>query len=194
MKTTILIIKSLVALTMVTSAQVYNFSFDSSNSAQGAIIEGYIDINTDDLFVTSWTDAAGGITSWTPASSELPLVFSAHVPGIGGVFPGAAYDITSITPGAFNFDNGAFAFYSDKTNSEINWNEGTFLSSSLRTVISTDNASNPSTNSASISVVPTAPDQNAGYGGVMTVTPVPEPSTSILLALGSLSIITRRKR
>ena len=190
MKTTILIIQTLAALTIATNAQIYNFNFSSS---QGAVIEGHIDINTDNLYVTSWIDAAGGITAWTPASSELPLVFSAFVPGIGP-FPGAAYDITSITPGAFNFDDGQFSFYADKTNDDIIWNEGTFSAPILRTVIATNNFSNPSTTTASISNSPTGPDQNSGYGGALNVTAVPEPSSSILLGLSSLSLIMRRKR
>jgi len=174
MKTTLAIATAFVLLTVSPVAaeelSFFGIKFD------GPQITGVIDTTADTLFVTSWTENAGGDPFWTPHASEfpLPLVANFDVPdGWDGALPLAA-----------KFDSGS------KKVSAYQWNEGVSTGNHILELGDTTLISEWSGQSIN-GIGPNA--LSNWLFDTVTVRPIPEPTTSAL-ALAALCLAIHRRR
>ena len=175
---------SLLALAVtagLSNAQTFDFTFDSGS---GPILEGHIDADTDNLYITSWSQNQGSLFL-TPETSELPLTFSAFAAPLGFPFTsGPTFDVTNDFIN--EFESGEFVFVSDKFLSEIDYVGGS-SSQNLNSVIEFSNTGRWNLRIAAL--------QSGGNGSITgDVTVTPEPSSSLLVALGVLGFAAKRRR
>lgn len=189
-KNKFIILITLLASTATSQAQTWNVSYGHATTLNWT---GVVDSVSDTLTISSWTNSASA-TYWTPSASEMPLVF-ASITGAAG--SETSYDVPSNWDGTFN----GWGFIAANPNNSISWVDGSSVSGThigwsvtdgrtLATPTLTYNNDVGSMRNIPVSSHVTLNE----YSSTVTITPVPEPSSTVLIGLGSLAIIVRRRR
>lgn len=153
----------------------------------GPHIMGYVDTTANTMTVTSWTENPGGNSFWT--ASNLPRTYDA-VDAVGDPF-----DVPDNWDGTIG---NTWGFLNPLGNMSAGWNEGTFVndtSSDGWGIFRVAGTNHAGTNETQWSAIPVDPNSapTATFDAV-TVSPIPEPESALLLVLGAAAGIWRARR
>ncbi len=177
------------SLSSIANAQTWNVDYGRSNTLRWT---GVVDASTDTLTINSWDTSSVSTLYWNPV---LPLVFNSITGAAGSE---ASYDIQSNWDGTFN----NWGFLSADSINNITWAEGsTSVSAHMGWGVDDFRGlSQPSlgyTNDVGVMrniAFDERTSLNEFSSVVITPISVPEPTSSLLLGLGALSVLVRRKR
>lgn len=160
----------------------------SLNDFDGYQISGTVDSATDVFTITSWSES-GGFAGWLPENASLPIILSARTQ-IG------LFDVPDDWGGTI--DN-SWGFISDLSNNALVWSDGDYTETKRHfgwgAGISSTGSILTSSSEDTLRWSPTgATTINTYTFDEVSVTSIPEPSSSFLLWVGALGLAMARRR